>query len=241
MSEPMSVYVYAISKDSHPLDLDGVKGVGESPGELHAVRAGSLCAVVSEAPEDISVARRDLEAHHTVQEHLWADGTILPLGFGFVATDEGSVRAVLEQRAEEFTQRLDELTGRAEFNVKGVEDENAVLRAVLEGSEQARVLNEATRGGGGTYEDRVALGQLVSQEVQRHQEALAGEVLTALRPFALAEKLTPPSQQYFVNVSFLVDDDRAEECVRAGQEAAGRLGEGVELRVRGPLPPYSFT
>ena len=237
----MALYVYAITNDSHPLDLEGIKGVGASPSELRAVRGESLCAVVSEAPEDLSVARRDLEAHHEAQERLWADGTLLPLSFGFVAPDEESVRAVLEERAEAFSERLEELTGRAEFNVKGLQDEDAVLRTVLEESEQARMLNEATRDGSGTYQDRLALGQLVAEEVQRRQEALAGEVLAALRPLALSEQVAPPSQQYFVNASFLVENERGDEFARTGRELAERLGEGIEVRVRGPLPPYSFS
>ncbi|KUO21029.1 gas vesicle protein [Streptomyces dysideae] len=237
----MSLYVYAITKASHPLDLDDLKGVGEPPAELHVVRSGDLRAVVSETPEDLSMGRRDLEAHHEAQEQLWADGTTLPLGFGFVTPDEDSVRAVLEERAEAFSQRLDELTGRVEFNVKGIQDEDALLRTVLEESEQVRALNEAIRDGGGTYEDRLALGQLVAQEVQSRQAALAEEVLTALRPLVLSEKLAEPSQQYFVNASFLVEDEGSEDFTEAGRELAERFGDGVELRLRGPLPPYSFV
>ncbi|KMS68775.1 gas vesicle protein [Streptomyces viridochromogenes] len=237
----MSVYVYAITKESHPLDLGDVKGVGDPPGEVRVVRGASLCAVVSECPEDLSVARRDIQAHQDVQERLWADGPTLPLSFGFVAADEEAVRGVLEERAQLFAQRLDELAGRAEFNVKGVLDEDTLVRAVLEQNTQARELNELTRSGGGTYEDRLALGELVSQEVQGRQDALAGEVLAALRPLAEAEKVAPPSHQYFVSASFLLDEDRAEEFNRVGQELAERYGEGVELRLRGPLPPYSFV
>lgn len=237
----MSVYVYAITKAEHPLDLDDVKGVGEEPAELHAISNGGLSAVVSEAPDDLAVARRDLEAHHEVQERLWSEGAILPLSFGFVAQNEDAVRSLLDERAEAFSQRLDELTGNAEFNVKGVTDEEALLRAVLTESDRARELNESIREGGGTYEDRLALGELVAQEVQSRQAALAEEVLTALRPLALSEQVAPPSQQYFVNASFLVEGERSEEFTRAGGELAERLGEGVELRLRGPLPPYSFV
>ncbi|MET9968847.1 GvpL/GvpF family gas vesicle protein [Streptomyces sp. NPDC006356] len=237
----MSVYVYAITKDSHPLDLGDTEGVGDPPGELRVVRAGSLCAVVSESPDDQSVARRDLEAHHAVQERLWTEGSTLPLSFGFVAADDEAVRGVLEERAQLFAQRLDELAGRAEFNVKGVLDEDTVVRAVLEENAQARELNRRTLEGGGAYDDRLALGQLVAQEVQGRQDALAEEVLAGLRPLAEAEKIAPPSQQYFVSASFLVADDRSEEFGRAGQELAERYGEAVELRIRGPLPPYSFV
>jgi hypothetical protein len=38
-----------------------------------------------------------------------------------------------------------------------------------------------------------------------------------------------------------VEGDRSEEFTRSAQELAGRLGEDIELRVRGPLPPYSFA
>lgn len=237
----MSVYVYAITRDSHPLDLDGAKGVGEPPGEVRVVRSGSLCAVVSDSPDDLSVGRRDLHAHQEVQERVWAEGPALPLSFGFVATDEEAVRAVLDERAETFAQRLDELTGRAEFNVKGVLDEDTVLRAVLEQSAQARELRERTREGGGTYEDRLALGQLVAQEVQGREEALAAEILDALRPLAAAEKVSPPSKQYFLSASFLVAEDRFEEFGRVCSELAERYGEGLDLRLRGPLPAYSFV
>jgi hypothetical protein len=236
----MSVYVYAITRTSHPLDVDKAEGVGDPPGEVRVIRGDSLCAVVSEAPDDLSMARRDLQAHHGVQERLLAGGPTLPLSFGFVAADEDAVRGVLEERGELFSQRLDELAGRVEFNIKGVAEEDTLLRAVLEESAEVRELSERTREGG-TYEDRLALGQVVAQELNNRQDALAEEVLAALRPLAAGENVAPPSQQYFVNASFLVEGDRSEEFARAGQELAERYGEGVELRVRGPLPPYSFV
>ncbi|MFF7731290.1 GvpL/GvpF family gas vesicle protein [Streptomyces sp. NPDC008001] len=237
----MPVYVYAITSESHPLRFDDVRGVGDPPAELRAIGDGPLRAVVSDVPEDLTAGRRDLEAHHTVQGHLWSGGSTLPLSFGFVAPDEESVHAVLRERGEEFTRALDELSGRVEFNVKAVQNEEALLRDVLAGSEEARRLNEATRSGGGSYEDRLALGQLVAQEVQARQESLAAEIAEALRPLARSEKLSPPSQQYFLNASFLVDDEKSEEFVRTGTELAERYGEVAELRVRGPLPPYSFA
>ncbi|MEV5240024.1 GvpL/GvpF family gas vesicle protein [Streptomyces cinnamoneus] len=237
----MPLYVYAITSESHPLRFDDVRGVGDPPATLYTIGDGSLRAVVSDAPDDLAAGRRDLEAHHTVQGRLWAEGTTLPLSFGFVAPDEDTVRAVLQERGEEFSRALDELSGRVEFNVKAVQNEEALLREVLAGSERARTLNEATREGGGTYEDRLALGQLVAEQVQARQESLAAEIVEALRPLTRSEQLSPPSQQYFLNASFLVDDDRAEEFSQAGTELAERYGEVAELRVRGPLPPYSFA
>ncbi|KUJ66493.1 gas vesicle protein [Streptomyces albus subsp. albus] len=237
----MPVYVYAITSASHPLRLDDVHGVGDPPAALYTVSGDSLRAVVSDVPDDLSVARRDLEAHHAVQERLRADGSALPVGFGFVAADDDAVRTVLRERAEEFSRVLEELSGRVEFNVKAVQNEDGLLREALARSEQASRLNEATRTGGGTYEDRLALGELLAQEVQARQEALAAEIVEALRPLVHSEQLSPPSQQYFLNASFLVEDDKAEEFTRTAGKLAERYAEVAELRVRGPLPPYSFA
>ncbi|MGW5418810.1 GvpL/GvpF family gas vesicle protein [Streptomyces sp. NPDC003943] len=236
----MALYVYAITKSSHPLRLDGLTGVGGEEA-LRTVCQGDLCAVVSEAPEEISVRRPDVEAHHDVQTRLWSDGVTLPLGFGFVAEDDDAVRAVLDGSAEQFTQRLEELTDRVEFNVKGVEEEEAAMRRILAESKPVRELNEATREGGGTYEDRLELGRLLNDEMLARQEALAQSVLAALRPLALAERLSEPSQQYFLSASFLVDQERAEEFTKAGEELLKEQPDGVDIRIRGPLPPYSFA
>ncbi|WP_406864496.1 GvpL/GvpF family gas vesicle protein [Streptomyces sp. HUAS MG47] len=236
----MALYVYAITKESHPLNLDDLAGVAGEKSRVRAVRAESLCAVVSEAPEEISVRRPDVEAHHAVQERLWEDGPTLPLGFGFVAQDEDAVRAVLEQGAEQYAERLEALTDRVEFNVKGLQDEDAVLRQIVDEIEPVRRLNDATREGG-TYEDRLELGKLLHDEVQARQAALAESVLAALHPHAEAELLSEPSQQYFLSASFLVDRGRADEFSEAADEVAGEQPEGVDIRVRGPLPPYSFA
>ncbi|MQS16646.1 GvpL/GvpF family gas vesicle protein [Streptomyces kaniharaensis] len=237
----MSLYVYAITKASHPLHLDELRGVGDPPAKVYAVRGDSLCAVASEMPEDLAARRRDLEAHHGVQERLWADGATLPLSFGFVAQDEDMVRALLEERAEEFTQRMEELTDRVEFNVKATQDEEAMLREILEESDELRRLNEATREGGGSYEERVAFGQMVAEQVQSRQNVLEGEIVAALKPLARAERLSPPSSQYALNASYLVDRGKAEEFVEAGRKLAKRYQDQAELRVLGPLPPYSFV
>ncbi|MGW0118557.1 GvpL/GvpF family gas vesicle protein [Streptomyces sp. NPDC003327] len=238
----MALYVYAVTKSSHPLRLDGLDAVGGDSGSApRPVRGDTVCAVVSEAPEELAMERRDLERHLAVQERLWADGATLPLSFGSLAQDEEAVRALLDQQAEQFVERLEELAGRAEFNVKGLLDEEVMLRQIVEESEDIRDLNAVTRDGGGTYEDRLQLGQRVSEEVQARQEALAESVLAALRPHVRAERMAEPSQQYFVNVSFLVDDEHAEAFNRAVEELAEGRSDGVEIRIRGPLPPYSFA
>ncbi|MFF3561234.1 GvpL/GvpF family gas vesicle protein [Streptomyces sp. NPDC002574] len=237
----MAVYVYSIISKAHPTHLDGLRGVGESPGPLRTVTAGLLSAVVSDAPEDLRPRRRDVLAHQDVQERLMADGPVLPLRFGLTAPDDDAVRATLEDRAEDFHNRLQSLEGCAEYHLKVSWEEEALLRRILEESEEARQLNNRIRDGSSTPEMPVALGELISREVEARQRALGAGIVEALRPFAREDESTPPSGHDFLSVSFLVQEDQEEMFLATQLSLANQLGDECDFRLRGPLPPYSFV
>ncbi|MFE7112583.1 GvpL/GvpF family gas vesicle protein [Streptomyces sp. NPDC057575] len=237
----MAVYVYSIVLTSHPQRLDGLDGVGEPPATLRTVHTGKLSAVISDAPEELRPKRRDLGAHQAVQERLMADGTVLPLQFGFTTTDDDAVRAVLKDRADEFSERLRALDNCVEYHLKAAQDENALLRQILQESDEARELNEAIRSGSASPELPLALGELVSQEVQARQDQLAAGILDALRGFAREEHSSQATGNDFLNVSFLVARDNEQSFLSEEQGLAKELGEDFDLRLLGPLPTYSFV
>ncbi|MER5599408.1 GvpL/GvpF family gas vesicle protein [Streptomyces sp. NPDC002265] len=237
----MTVYVYSIVSKDHPVRLDDVHGVGEPPGSLRTVTAGVLCAVVSDAPEDLRPRRRDVLAHQQVQEALMADGAVLPLRFGLTTGDDESVKRALEDRAGEYQERLESLEGCAEYHLRATWEEDALLRRILLESPEARELNEQIRAGSGTPDMSIALGELVAQEVQARQQALGAGIIEALRPYAREESVTASGSQDFVNASFLVDSSQEEMFLATEISVANQLGEECELRLRGPLPPYSFV
>lgn len=237
----MAVYVYTIVARSHPQRLDDVSGVGDPPAKLRTVQAEKLSAVVSDAPEGLRPKRRDLAAHQAVQEHLMGEGTVLPLQFGFITTDDETVRAVLEERTEWFLERLRVLEGCVEYNLKARQDENALLRGILNDSEEARGLNDEIRSGRGGPELPLALGELVSVEVRARQDRTADEIVKALGGFAREEHPSQPAGDDFLNVSFLVDREKEKPFLAAERDVAERLGPDYDLRLRGPLAAYSFV
>ncbi|MEU6018884.1 GvpL/GvpF family gas vesicle protein [Streptomyces sp. NPDC047515] len=237
----MAVYVYTIVARTHPQRLDGLAGVGDPPAELRTVHAATLSAVVSDAPEGLRPKRRDLGAHQAVQERLMDDGTVLPLQFGFTTTDDDAVRTVLEQRAEQFLERLRTLEGCAEYNLKAAQDENALLRRILQESGEARRLNDEIRSGRSSPELPLALGELVAQEVQEREGGAAAGIVESLRGFAREERAAQPRGDDFLNVSFLVDREEEKAFLAAERGLAEELGSEYDLRLRGPLPAYSFV
>ncbi|MDY0812772.1 GvpL/GvpF family gas vesicle protein [Kitasatospora purpeofusca] len=237
----MAVYVYSITAAPHSPDLGGLTGVGEAPAELRTVCAGPLCAVVSDAPEGLRPKRRDLVAHQAVQERLMGTGPVLPLRFGFTAPDDDAVRAVLTERREEYTQRLTALEGCAEYHLKGAVEEEVLLRRILQETPEARQLNDEIRAGSTRPDLPLALGELVAHEVLARHQALASGVVEALRPHTRQERISEPTGDDFLNISFLVDDEHRQVFLAAEKGLTHELGQEFDFRLHGPLPPYSFV
>ncbi|RCV47938.1 GvpL/GvpF family gas vesicle protein [Marinitenerispora sediminis] len=238
----MSCYVYAVTRDGHPLDIDGEKGVGAPPEPVRVLRSAGLAAVVSDAPEGLRAKRRDLEAHQRVLDRLMGQGTALPMRFGTLADSEDAVLAELERSAQYYRGELDRLDGRVEVNVKAAHLEEAALREALLTDPELRAANEELRAaGGGTHDQRIAFGEQVADALERLRGRDADRVLEALRPHAERLALGPPVDGCLANVSLLVDRSRLREVDEAVQRLRAGTADLMEVRVSEPLPPYSFV
>ncbi|AJP04659.1 gas vesicle protein [Streptomyces cyaneogriseus subsp. noncyanogenus] len=237
----MSTYVYGITASTHPSLPEGMGGVGDPPRPVRILREGELAAVVSDAPEGLRPKRKDLLAHQNVLSETGAAGCVLPMRFGSVAADDEAVTGVLAERAEHYRERLRTLDGRVEYNIKANHVEEAVLHHVMAESPEIRALAEANRkAGGGSYEDKIRLGEMVAQAVKAREAEDAAALQRVLEPAAEAVSTGPDSTGWLANVSFLVDRGSAETFLAAVEQARKELPH-LEVRVNGPLPPYSFV
>jgi hypothetical protein len=237
----VSTYVYGITAASHPSLPEGMGGVGDPPLPVRILKEGDLAAVVSDAPEGLRPKRKDLLAHQNVLSEAGADGCILPMRFGSVAPDDGTVTGVLAERAEHYLERLRALDGKVEYNVKATHDEEAVLHRVMSENPEIRAMAEANRqAGGGSYEQKLQLGEMVVAAVQAREAEDASAVQQALEPAADAISVGPESTGWLANVSFLVERDKAAEFLNEVEQVR-KAQPHLDLRVNGPLPPYSFV
>ncbi|MFF5476523.1 GvpL/GvpF family gas vesicle protein [Streptomyces sp. NPDC012935] len=237
----MSTYVYGITASSHPALPSAVGGVGDPPRQLRMLKQGDLAALVSDAPEGLRPKRKELLAHSNVLAEAGAAGCVLPMRFGSVAPDDDTVTGVLAERAEHYKERLTALDGKVEYNIKASHAEEAVLHRVLSENPEIRAFTEANRqAGGGTYEERLRLGEMVVAAVKAQEAEDATDVQHTLEPAADAVSVGPESSGWLVNVSFLVDRGAVETFLTAVEQL--RKGHPhLELRLNGPLPPYSFV
>ncbi|MFJ4622109.1 GvpL/GvpF family gas vesicle protein [Streptomyces sp. NPDC088812] len=237
----MSTYVYGITASSQTTLPEGLTGVGEPPTPVRVLTEGGLAAIVSDAPEDLRPKRRELLAHQNVLAEAGAEGCVLPMRFGSVAPDDAAVTGVLAERADHYEERLRALDGKVEYNVKATHIEEAVLHQVMAESPELRALAEANRqAGGGTYEQRLQLGEMVAAAVKAREAQDAAEVQQALEPLGAAVSVGPESSGWLANVSFLVARDRAAEFANAVEDLRKERPH-LDVRLNGPLPPYSFV
>ncbi|CAL9381341.1 hypothetical protein SUDANB145_01077 [Streptomyces sp. enrichment culture] len=237
----MSTYVYGITASAHPSLPEDLAGVGDPPRPVRVLTEGDLAAVVSDAPEGLRPKRKDLLAHQNVLAEAGAAGCVLPMRFGSVAPDDKAVTGVLAERAEHYKERLCALDNRVEYNIKANHVEEAVLHHVMATSPEIRALAEANRkAGGGSYESKIQLGEMVAAAVQAREAEDAAALQRALETEADAVSVGPESTGWLANVSFLVDRERAETFLAAVERARQELPH-LEVRINGPLPPYSFV
>ncbi|CAL9288869.1 GvpL/GvpF family gas vesicle protein [Streptomyces rubradiris] len=237
----MSTYVYGIAARSHPGLPEGMPGVGEPPRPVRIVTVGELAALVSDAPDGLRPKRRDLLAHQNVLAEAGAGGCVLPMRFGGVADDDDTVRSVLTERADHYLERLRELDGKVEYNVKASHIQDAVLHRVMAENTEIRSLADANRkAGGGSYDDKIRLGELVAAAVKAKEGEDAAEVRRLLQPGAAAVSVGPESTGWLFNVSYLLPRDGVDDFL-ATVDGVRKSHPHLELRVNGPLPPYSFV
>ncbi|MDN3293915.1 GvpL/GvpF family gas vesicle protein [Streptomyces ficellus] len=237
----MSTYVYGIARSSHPGLPEKMGGIGDPPQPVRVLTHGALAALVSDAPEDLRPKRRDLLAHQNVLSEAGAGGAILPMRFGGISPDDDAVVAVLSDREEHYLERLRALDNKVEYNVKASHDEEAVLHQVLADDPELRAMSEANRAaGGGTYDQKLALGERVVAAVKQREARDAVLVQQALEDHATDVCPGPENGAWLANISFLVDRDRAAAFVAAVDDLK-RANSHLVLQVNGPLPPYSFV
>lgn len=239
----MSKYVYGVVPASAAPRV-GSSGIGG--GAVETVAADGAAALVSDVPDEELVAGRDeLMVHARVLEEAFAEGIVLPMRFGLVMPDgDGVRRELLERHREELLSQLERLDGKVELRVRASYDETALMReVVLEDPEIAR-LREALKDQpeDATYYERIRLGEMVAQAVERKREHNSQRILDALEPLSLALDVSELShERVAVNASFLVERARIEEFDRAVDDIGRRESGRMRLKYTGPLPPHSFV
>jgi hypothetical protein len=240
--DPSAVYVYGVLRagDASAVSAAGVKGF-----PVRALCHASIAALVSDLDRGTLTAAREVRAHWSVLQEASAETTVVPVRFGTVLESDDAVRQqLLKPNADRLSDLLEKLQGRVQLSVKGEYDEERLLRDVVRTSPAVRTLRDRVQSlpDAAAYYERIRLGELVAAEVERHRAHDSRRALDKLEPLAVGaevEALSGPHGAF--NLAFLVERQRIDSFGIAVRELSDELGESVEVRYVGPLPPYSFA
>jgi hypothetical protein len=235
-----ATYVYGVVPKSsrRKISVRGVRGA-----EVATVQQDRLAALTSALPST-TLDARDLRAHWRVLEEAFEQGVVLPVRFGTVVESEEAVRReVLDPNADRLSGLMEQMSGMVQLNLKGLYDEDVLLKEiVVSNAKVARLRERVRRQGAAPTPDQLALGQLIEREIARSRDADRAAVRGTLEPFAVAvreeEGVSHPSA---FSVAFLVNRDAMEDFGRSVAALREHFGDRIELRYTGPLPPFSFA
>jgi len=220
---------------------------GDSEARVDYVRHEDIAAAVSPLNSDRPLGRpEDLRAHADVLNALAATGApVLPFRFGTVLQDPRAVEEdVLAKGHATFVTALERLSGRAQFTLRAVYDEDALLREILTDRPDIAELREATAEmpEEAAYYQRVRLGELIVESISARREKDTADIKERLGPLADAMVVSEaPTDDGVTDIAFLVSDDRRADFERTADALAGQWHTRIRMRLLGPLAPYDFV
>lgn len=234
-------------------------------GRVRTVRASRLKAIVALvtlggeedaadallAPEDPAALASRAVVHDRVLRTVVRPEAVVPFRFGTALASEASVQRMLDEWAEPLAHALDEVRGRVEWTVRLSVDLPVLERRMDEGSARVGRLRAmaGTQGSGGRHLLDRAAERERRREAAHLRAAVAKRTGTALECHAVrtvaGRPLAPNENDAEVPVmraSYLVEVSGVERFLRTADGLKPELAPfGFQLRIDGPLPPYSFV
>jgi hypothetical protein len=237
-----ALYVYGVVPRA---EREAVSAIGVEGSEVETVESDGLAALTSRVSSDTLGAPRELRAHWRVLQQACESATVLPVRFGTVMQDEKAVRErLLEANADRLQELLKRLRGCVQVTVKGTYREDRLLRAVVAASPALTALAARVRKlpASAAYYDRIRLGEAIAAAVGDRRVADTEQALAALEPAAAAARAEEaPGALDAFNLAFLLKRPSQDDFSRRVSDLVDDVGEQIEVRYVGPLPPYSFA
>jgi hypothetical protein len=236
-------YIYGIIEDRRPRRF-GFPGVGGAP--VYTVDYRELAAIVSDIDDnEIDPTRRNVHAHTVVQDELLRDCTLLPTGFGMVASNEDEVRKLLEKNYEGLVDELRRLAGTIEVELKVFWDQEAMVKELQGGSEELTRLKARISAASSPAE---AQSLLIKAGMEVERIALSWKTKYAERVYDILKRASLDARlnklagvKNILNASFLIEKGKESEFQKEVHKLDSGYKGKVNFKYVGPLPPYSFV
>lgn len=221
-------------------------GIGERGDIVDTIHFQELGTVVSDSPVvDYVRSRRNMMAHTKVLEEVMETFTILPVRFGTVAPQAEDVsEKVLRARYDELCNLLAEMEGRVELGLKAFWYENVIFEEIVSENPPIHRLRNSLmdRPAEETHFERIRLGEMIEEAMEKKRAEDAERLLAPLRPLAHKARTNDTfTDRMVLNAAFLVEEEQEEMFDRAVEQLDDAMGDRLMFKYVGPVPPYNFV
>ncbi|MFL5579331.1 MAG: GvpL/GvpF family gas vesicle protein [Gemmatimonadaceae bacterium] len=230
-------YVYAIVDRGTPLPP---AAAGDGVAELAMVPCRELAAVTGRVEDGgARLSMANVLRHEAVVEAARRQGPALPVRFGTVFPDAGSVASALAERYEPLAADLVRLGDKVEMSLTALwattpSDDGPALTP-----REARA--PAERGEGARYLYARAVETRRDDALRERARAVARDVDRELGELALERRVSLlPTPRVAVRTAYLLDPGEVS-AFRAAIESIRTRRDDLRILLTGPWPPYGFV
>lgn len=237
-------YIYCIVETNGSSERFGPIGIGGRGDELYTICFQDIGALVSDSPiKKYPVSRDNLLPHEKAIEEVMKRHTVLPVRFCTIAEDEGRVKKILEKKYDKFKGLLRNIRGKKELGLKAVFKEEIIYKEILEKYEGIKKFKEtiASKSPEQTYYQRMEIGKIVEQALEKEKGKYKEEILGILRPLSEDIKINYTyGEKMIVNAAFLVKEDKEAEFDQKVNKLSDKYDDKIKFKYVGTLPPFNF-
>ncbi|MCF8308424.1 MAG: GvpL/GvpF family gas vesicle protein [Bacteroidales bacterium] len=239
-------YIYGIIRNNGSLDL-GAIGIGEEPKKVYGVNFRDICAVVSNSPViEYQPSKSNLLTHEKVLEEIMKQYTVLPVQFSTISPEHEShnILKILEENYEQYSLLLDKMEDKKEMGLKIVAYENEFIQYILQKYKKIKRMRDqlAESSEEKIQAQRIEVGRMVTEAVQKEIENYKNYILNKLNPLAEEVKVNNPfGEMMILNAAFLIKNTHEPEFDKAVNELYEELAQLMKFKYVGTIPPYNFV
>ena len=234
-------YVYAIA---HTHSLKDIPEPGLDGAPVRIVSEGELAALVSPiARSRVRPERRNLGIHNALLKRAMQDGSILPVAFGVIASDEAALRVALRKNRTELLSQLARVDGKIEMGLRVVWDVPNLFEYFVNTRAELRTARDALSDPqNGSRAEMIELGRLFTELLDEERDRHFDRIAQVLERHGFISKRNPVrNEREVLNLACLIPRAGQDDFERAVTEAAAAFDNHFTFDFNGPWAPHNFV
>lgn len=255
------LYTYGIvGKDLEQLNILGI----DKKNKVYPVSGNDLAVLVSKIDtgkfkkqvkdglSELTKAERILRAHEDVVDAIAKLTTIIPFKFGTILKNEKVALQMLKNNKEKFKRLVSKFTEREEWGIKVYADSKKFREYLIynQPTLKQQIKKQGELPKGVAYLLGKKIEEEVNNEVTRYFSETAKVIFQEMEKFAfeaqinkiLPQKITGADKEMLLNSAYLIEKEKVANFNKHVKRLIEKYETlGLDFKVSGPWPPYSFT